>query len=412
MTGARGKRGEVGLGEEDPSKTPEASRQASKKDIRHTQQLVADLEDKIGSLNSTLGNLTEKLQCTDDKFSQHELRLAYLEAKSKRLVDENRRLRDRVDTLENEKRVLNLKIEEDENENLSDCILNIATAIGVRCQPPDIKAVFRIGRRQDRRQPTAVNARVHPIIVKFKTEAVRDNIFFGRAKLRGNADFKTVYICDDVNESTRKKREDLRAIALLCKHKNVNHRVYADAIVINNRKFTENQLDSLPAGLRLSDAKTIKTDKGVLFQSEHSFLSSFHEAPFVHNGKVQNTVEHGYNHVRATAGDRPDIAELIQEAPTPQEAKRLGKLVPETDEFRAGKRRLMEVLQFKKFSQNPHLKLKLVETGDLPLLEATVDDFFGIGRPLNAKLLQELTWTGSNNLGEILEKLRSDFIGE
>ena len=353
MTGGQVRRGEGGLGEEDPSKTPDAHKQASKKDIRHTQQLVADLEDGIGDLNTTLGNLTGKLQHVDDKFSQHALRLAYLEAKSKKLSEENKRLRDRVDILENEKRVLNLKIDgvrENDDENLSDCILNIATAIGVRCQPTDIKAVFRIGRCQDRRQPAAVNPRARPILVKFKTEAVRDNIFFGRAKLRGSADWKAVYICDDVNESTHKKREDLRAVALLCKHKNVVHRLYSDAIVINDRKFTENQLDSLPAGLRLSDAKTLRTDKGVLFQSEHSFLSSFYEAPFVHNDKVHNTVEHGYNHERALDGNQPDLADLILEVPTLQEAKRLGKLVPESPEFQANKRRLMEVLQFKKSS--------------------------------------------------------------
>ena len=411
MTGARGRKNDPPSEGDDGNNlnaTPDRSQPASKREVKRTRQLVESLEEKIGGSNDTLSNLDEKLQRADAKFSQQDLKLAYLEAKTKQLATENRRLRERVDILENDRRGLNLKIDgikEEDQENLSDIILRLAGALGARCQPPDTKFVYRIGRRQDRRQQH--DSRPRPILVQFKTEAVRDNIYYGRAKLRGVAEWKQVYINDDVNESTRKKREDMRAVALLCKAKNINHRLHADAIVINGRKFTQHQLDSLPVGIRLADAKTITTDKGILFQSEHLFLSSFHEAPFSYNDKVHNTVEHGYNYERAVEGDRPDIAELILDAPTPQEAKRLGKLVEETPALQAKKKGRMETLQFEKFNQNPHLQLKLVQTGNKPLLEATTDEYFGIGRPLNAKLLQELTWTGSNHLGEILENLRN-----
>ena len=414
MTGSCGKKGESASEdntEDDAHRGREGNQAASKKDIRKTQSMVTELEEKIGGLNDTLENLTQKLQQADTKFSQQDLRLAFLEAKAKQLVTENQRLQERVDVLENQKRILNLKIDgvkEEDQENLSDIILKIAGAEGVRCQPPDIKFVYRIGRRQDRHQPL----RPRPILVQFKTETVRDNIYFSRAKLRGNQEWKQVYINDDVNESTRKKRDDMRAIALLCRHKNVNCRLHSDAIVINGRKFTEHQLDNLPVGLKLEDAKTLKTEKGILFQSEHSFLSSFHEAPFRYNNEVYNTVEHGFNHGKAVQGKRPDLAKLILEAVTPQDAKRLGKLVPDNPEFNGRKKEYMEELQYEKYSQNPKLQLRLVQTGNTPLLEATVDDFFGIGRPLNVKLLQELTWTGSNYLGEILGNIRSGFAGE
>ena len=417
MTGARGRKNEPSSGgsvEDEVENSPDRSQPASKKEIKKTRQLVDILEGKIEGLNDTIDNLNLKLQSADTKFSQHDLKLAYLEAKTKQLSTENRRLRERVDILENDRRGMNLKIDgivEEEQENLSDIVLGVATALGVRCQPPDIKFVYRIGRRQDRGQQRR-DTRPRPILVQFKSLTVRDNIFYSRAKLRGVADWRQVYINDDVNESTRKKREDLRAVGLLCKTKNIDHRLHADAIIINGRKFTQHQLDSLPAGLKIADAKTIKTDKGILFQSEHSFLSSFYEAPFVIEDKVHNTVEHGYNYGRAVDGERPDIAELILDAPTPQEAKRLGKLVQETPALQKGKKQRMQTLQREKFKQNPELQMKLVQTGDLPLLEATTDEFFGIGRPLNAKLLQELTWTGSNHLGDILGNLRDEFIGE
>ena len=411
MTGARGRKRDFKSenGDDNPTESPQ---QASKKDIRRTQSMVQELEEKITGLNSTLGNLTTKLDQADSKFSQHDLRLAYLEAKAVSLQKENKKLKDRVDVLENERRASNLKVDgvkESEVENLSDIVLKLASAIGVRCQPPDIDFVYRIGKLRADGRP---DSRPRPILIHFKAQAVRDNIFYGRPKLRRNENWKSVYVNDDVNESTRRKREDLRAVALLCQHKNVNCKLHADSIVINGRKYMEHQIDLLPVGFRITDAKTLSTGKGILFQSGHSFLSSFHEAPFVYENRVHNTVEHGYNFTRAEKGNRPDLAKLINEASTPLEAKRLGKLVQESEEFKGSKKQLMEILQYEKFAQNPHLQVKLVKTGDSKLLEATADDFFGIGRHLNAKLLQEMTWSGSNFLGKILENLRSGFIGE
>ena len=406
MMSTRGKKseGDISVAKE----VGEGNQQASKKEIKRTHYLVKSLEDKIAGLNGTLDKLSSKLYQADAKFSQHHLRLAYLEAKTKSLQVENKKLKDRVDILENEKRLTNIKqdgVRENDGENLSDIVLKVATAIGVRCQPPDINFVYRIGKARPDKRP-------RPILVQFKQQVVRNNIYYGRSKLRSSDEWKTVYVNDDVNESTRKKREDLRAVSVLCQVKNINYKLHSDSIVINGRKYAEHQLDLLPVGLTVADAKTIQTEKGILFQSEHSFLSSFHEAPFVYEEKVHNTVEHGFNYTRAVTGKHPDIAELISKAPTPQDAKRLGKLVPETEEFKAGKKQLMETLQYEKYAQNPHLQVQLVKTGDAKLLEATSDDFFGIGRHLNAKLLKDLTWTGANHLGVILENIRQGFIGE
>ena len=414
MTGTRGRKIEGDGSENGDSGDSEGHQQASKKDIKRTQRMVNELEEKIQSLNGTLDNLTTKLVHADSKFSQHELRIAYLGVKTKTLVNENKRLVDRVDILENEKRGCNLKIDgvkESDRENLSDVVLKISTAIGVRCQPPDIDFVYRIGKvRAD--SDTRPAGRPRPILVHFKSRAVRDNIYYGRSKLRKNDEWRNVYVNDDVNESTRRKREDLRSVALLCHVKNIVHKLHNDSIIINGRKYTEHQINLLPEGLRIEDAKTLSTGKGILFQSEHSFLSSFHESPFMYKKTVNNTVEHAFNHTKATDGDRPDIAKLILVAPTPQEAKRLGKLVTETPEFKKNKKKLMEILQYEKYTQNPDLQIKLVKTGDAKLLEATADDFFGIGRHLNAKLVHELTWTGSNHLGDILENIRRGFIGQ
>ena len=161
-------------------------------------------------MNTTLDNLTEKLDRSDAKFSQHDLQLAYLEAKIRSLQNENSMLANRVDQLENEKRAGNPKIDgvkETERQNLSDVVIQLASAIGTRCQPTDIDLVYRIGKERPGYRP-------RPIFVCFKSRAVRDNIYFGRSKLKGKDEWN-----DDVNDSTQKKREGLRAVALLCKVK-------------------------------------------------------------------------------------------------------------------------------------------------------------------------------------------------
>ena len=77
--------------------------------------------------------------------------------------------------------------------------------IDIRCQLTDIDLVYRIGKQKP-------GDRAHPILVSFKMKAVHDNIYFRRAKQRGKYDWRLVYVNVDVNESTRKKREGLKAV--------------------------------------------------------------------------------------------------------------------------------------------------------------------------------------------------------
>ena len=64
MLGTRGKRSEPETGDAEQNTTPSKNddhNQASKKDIKRTQKLVTELDEKINGLNSTLENVTEQL---------------------------------------------------------------------------------------------------------------------------------------------------------------------------------------------------------------------------------------------------------------------------------------------------------------------------------------------------------------
>lgn len=66
------------------------------------------------------------------------------------------------------------------------------------------------------------------------------------------------------------------------------------------------------------------------------------------------------------------------------------------------------MIAYEKFSQNPDLKDKLLETGTVTLIEGTQDMFWGAGALLGSKILTEGKWNGRNELGQVLHEVRED----
>lgn len=87
----------------------------------------------------------------------------------------------------------------------------------------------------------------------------------------------------------------------------------------------------------------------------------------------------------------------------PDEAKKLGRRIPLRPDWDEVKVRIMEKVVRAKFTQNPKLAGRLVETWDKPLFEGNTwhDVFWGIDLK---------TGEGENHLGQILMALRADFI--
>ncbi|KAI1212629.1 DUF1768-domain-containing protein [Annulohypoxylon truncatum] len=110
---------------------------------------------------------------------------------------------------------------------------------------------------------------------------------------------------------------------------------------------------------------------------------------------------------------------LILATQDPKEQKRLGRL---TKEFRRAswdeiKSAVVVAGNMAKFTQNPHLKNLLLDTGDRLLAEASSHDrVWGIGYTLKQALAgqDQETW-GENRLGkalmEVRERLRGDRVG-
>lgn len=181
-----------------------------------------------------------------------------------------------------------------------------------------------------------------------------------------------------------------------------------DRFSIGNAIYSYADVPSLPPGLTLENAKMINTPKGIAFQGSCSFLSNFHKAPIRFNGRLYPTVEHAYQHDRATFLGKHAIAGQVLTATTPQEAKKAGNRAGHSHEWDLCKQDRLKAIVQAKFNQHHGLRDKLVATGCTHLIEATYDPFWGAGAPITACRLRDGTWRGRNVFGQILDQVRTE----
>lgn len=105
----------------------------------------------------------------------------------------------------------------------------------------------------------------------------------------------------------------------------------------------------------------------VKFDGAFAFLNNFYRHPFIHRGCWYETGEHAF---QVDKVDDPQWKMRIQRAPTPRDAKRLGRVAPMTPGWIEYKRydAMREVLA-DKFSPTGGLATQLVNTGNAILVE-------------------------------------------
>ena len=128
----------------------------------------------------------------------------------------------------------------------------------------------------------------------------------------------------------------------------------------------------------------------------YGFLSNFHTSTIYIDGKPYPSVEHAY---QASKTLNEDTREVIRNAKSPGEAKKLGKCVQLRPDWDSVKVDLMRQFLRQKF-ESPFLRHQLLETGDADLVYGNTwnDRFWGVCRG-----------GGTNWLGKLLMELRNEF---
>lgn len=136
------------------------------------------------------------------------------------------------------------------------------------------------------------------------------------------------------------------------------------------------------------------------FDGDNAYLSNFYPASFVWNGIVWHHSEGAYQAAKTL--DRSERLK-IADVRSPAVAKRMGKALVCRTDWASVKREVMYQVVYAKFTQNPELRAKLINTGHVELQEGNTwgDRIWGVCPPGSGN--------GSNWLGQVLMDIRNEF---
>ncbi|MCK5613940.1 NADAR family protein [Candidatus Pacearchaeota archaeon] len=137
----------------------------------------------------------------------------------------------------------------------------------------------------------------------------------------------------------------------------------------------------------------------MLFRNEYWFLSNMYPIKIVDNNVTYNSTENYYQaHKTFSPKSHDEIA-----ISSPFESKKLGRKVVLRKDWDDIKLKIMARAIVLKFTKNENLRKKLIETGNIEIVETNTwgDTYWGI-----------CNGTGRNELGKLLMKLRTKLTEE
>lgn len=369
---------------------------------------VKTLDDVIKSLESAHAEIAKLRGCLEDKFdfeSNLEQRIASLEAENREIKTYASDLEEYVLNLDSTTRKRNLVISglnETKGETTDSLLLRVFKFLMSYVEfleLSDIDCVYRLGKR---------GGRSRPILCKFVKEKTRNDVAAIKMNLNDEDSEKKIYLNDDLPQLINDRRANFRTIVKLAKSQNIPVSMGNNKITVNSVTYSHHNLDCLPAGLRLEDAKMVKVNGGIAFFTSHAWASNFYPSPIVVQGQNFRTPEHAYQYAKAIRLGDPHTANFILRAKTPSEAKQLGGGVILKPKWDDDKIDVMRHIVSEKFKQHKDLRDKLLSTGQENLIEASLDSFWGAKATLNSKSIKDGTWTGANTLGKIIAEVRAE----
>lgn len=135
------------------------------------------------------------------------------------------------------------------------------------------------------------------------------------------------------------------------------------------------------------------------FRGKYYFLSNFSSSLISYNGLVYFNAEAAF---QAAKCDN-DLAKFAFTKLDPSSAKKRGRQVSLRSDWEEIKEQVMYDICYAKFTQNPSLGKKLIETGEEPLEE---------GNEWGDRIWGTVNGIGENKLGKILMRIREELINK
>ena len=419
--------------EKEKAKVKTTGNQSNVDDDREVRDLIKVVLEKLDGFTNKAEK--DKQDC-HEKIEGCEFTQKENSDKIEKLISEIDALKTEMDALKNENKkvnktvnALNLKISEYdskfeakdreakrnniciegvieiENLSLENLVDELFVDLGLDLKVSNVcEAIYRKGKWVN-----PVEGQVHrprPIIVRFFDAATKFEIFKNLKKIAGSDKWRNVFINEDLTSDQMKKMKDLRLINGYARSVGKASIVRGTAIIIENQKYTLDELDKVPKEVSIKKAKQIvlEDNKGVIFQGHHSVLSNMAQSKFNFEGVDFENAESAFQYKKALALGKKDVAEeVIKNQDDPYLAKRIYRNIKENEDWRQSKEKVMRDIIKSKFSQNEACKKELLGTGTARLFEGTSDKFLGCSVPIaKYKSLNPKNIPGKNKLGQIL----------
>lgn len=249
--------------------------------------------------------------------------------------------------------------------------------------------------------------------MRFYNFKLRQTVWSQRGELANSGLIMSENFSGDT-EYTRKKIYPIYRAARNMPQYNKKVSMVEDTLILNNKRFTVNNLDDLPEELLPKNHCYRSDDNTLVFGgtlSEYCGFSNWSKSDINYNNQAYTLLEQGYMHIKATESGDTAAACKILCSTDPREIKKIGsevnmKDIKKWDAMREG---VMLNLVRAKFTQNEHLKQELLATGDKKLGESGRDRVYSVGLPLtHPRILDVGSWTAPSKLGTALETVRTE----
>ena len=329
-------------------------------------------------------------------------------------------------------------------ENLEEIVFELLREIGIRMTDCDYNKVERLGRWNQARQWP------RPIKLELVTTHKKNKILATRDLLKETNDYYNVRIQADEPKRVRVGKAMIRQAAARARQEGKMVHQTQDSVVIDGTKYDIDSIQTLENGKDRRDRKntraptvvktgrpphkekpygasegqsdthlkyaenlcTLDTPYGLAFFTIRNRLSNFYPCEISVNGRLYQSVEHGYQAEKALCANDQARFHAILKAETPSLAKKIGSDVAVNVKWIHVKREVMRKLLYAKFTQHPELGEYLCSTKGRNLIEGSTDDYWGAGVPLHSKEMIEGDWLGRNELGRLLVSIRDELLQE
>ena len=355
-----------------------------KASLECTQEEVTELKEENAALKGTLKELSLEIQRNTYAIQKMSTRQENMEVMARR------------------KNIIFEGVPESQGprENLHETVCNILSELGIN-KSISYEAAYRIGSKAGKYP--------RPLLVSFVRLDDRNLVFANRANLRNSQYLSRVWITEDVTPRTRRARNVIREVAKEARNQGVRCLATPNSVTLNDRKFTEDNLNDLPPECAVEKIKMKKISDTIAYGSEHAPFSNLYPAKVPMNKRNYLSSEQAFRHTRATENKHHNVAARILWCRDPYEMMDLDKNLAVTTEWKAKEDFVLFKCMFRKFEASEELREILLSTGDMELAEATRNTKWATGASLNSNAMKTHTWTGENRQEKHSMKIREYF---